>query len=108
MRGTLDRQVGDERIRQARITYRNGTEIYLRDVTVRSDSVIGFADDGRERRAIPYGEVAAVERQQISVVRTGAVVLLTAAVATVAFIVSAFAQLDENWSAAPMPAPPAR
>jgi hypothetical protein len=42
MHGTLEQQVGDEHIRVARIVLRNGTEISLRDVTVRSDSVIAF------------------------------------------------------------------
>jgi len=63
MRGTLEQQVGEEHIREARLAFRNGDEISLRDVTVRSDSVIGFADDGRERRAIPLAEVASIEHR---------------------------------------------
>jgi len=103
MRGTLEQQVGDERIRQARITFRNGTELSLRDVTVRSDSVIGFADDGRERRAIPFPDVASVEHSEVSVLRTGALLVGTAAVAYVAFIVSVFSQLGPNWTVVPSP-----
>lgn len=95
--------MGSDRIRQARITLRNGTELSLRDVTVRSDSVIGFADDGRERRAIPFPEVASIERHEVSALRTGALLVGTAAVAYVAFIVSVFSRLGPNWTAVPSP-----
>lgn len=108
MRGTLGQQVGDGPIREARIAFRNGTEISLRDVTIRADSVIGFADDGRARRAIPLAEVASVEHREVSVLQTGTVIALTAAVAYVAFIVSAFARLGPNWTALPSSVPSAR
>ena len=108
MRGTLEQRVGDERIREARITLRSGDEISLRDVTVRSDSVIGFADDGRVRRAVPFAEVASIEQREVSVLQTGAVMVATAGVAYVAFIFIAFSRLGPNWSAAPSPVPSAR
>src|SRR6478609_2735189 len=79
----------------------------LRDVTVRSDSVIGFAADGRERRAIPSAEVASIEHREVSVLRTGAAMGATAAVGYVAFICIAFARLGPNWTAVPSPAPSA-
>ena len=104
MRGTLEQQVGEEHIREARLAFRNGDEISLRDVTVRSDSVIGFADNGRVRRAIPLAEVTSLEHREVSVVRTGAAMAATAAVAYVAFICIAFARLGPNWTAVPSPA----
>jgi hypothetical protein len=100
--------VGDEHIRAARIALRNGTEISLRDVTVRSDSVIGFAEDERERRALPFTEVAMIERREVSVLRTGAVMLVTVVVGYVAFVAIALASLGPNYSAVPSPAPSAR
>ena len=106
MRGTLEQQVGEEHIREARLAFRNGDEISLRDVTVRSDSVIGF-DDGRERRAIPLAELASIEHREVSVLHTGAAMGATAAVAYVAFICITFARLGPNWTAVPSPAPSA-
>lgn len=108
MHGTLEQQVGDEHIRAARIALRNGTETLLRDVTVRSDSVIGVADDGRERRALPFTEVAMIEHREVSVLRTGAVMPVTAAVWYVAFVATALASLGPNYTAVPSPAPNAR
>ncbi|MBW8768496.1 MAG: hypothetical protein JF589_01930 [Gemmatimonadetes bacterium] len=108
MRGTLEQQVGDERIREARIAFRNGTEISLRDATVRSDSVIGFSADGRERRAILLADVASIEHREVSVVQTGTLVVVAAAVAYVAYIYAAFARLGPTWTAVPSPAPSVR
>jgi hypothetical protein len=108
MHETLDQQVGERSIRQARLTLRNGTEVSLRNVTVGSDSVIGFADDGRERRAIPVADVASVEHSEVSVLRTGALVVVTAAVAYVALIYIALSRLGPNWTAVPSPAPSTR
>ena len=108
MRGTLVQQVGEVHIRQARLTLRNGTETSLRDVTVRSDSVIGLADDGRVRRAVPFANVASIEKRQVSILRTGAVMAGTAALTYVALVVIAFSQLPPNWSAVPSPAPSVR
>jgi len=108
MRGTIELQVGDEHIREARIALRNGTETSLRDVTVRADSLIGFADDGRERCAIPFGEVVMIERREVSILRTGAVMAATVAVGYVVFLAVAFARLGPNWTAVPTPAPGAR
>jgi hypothetical protein len=108
MRGTIEQQVRDEHIREARIALRNGSETSLRDVTVRADSVIGFADDGRERRAIPFAEVAMIERREVSILRTGAVMVATVAIGYVAFVAAAFASLGPNWTAVPTPAPGSR
>ncbi len=93
--------MGEQHIHAARIAFRNGTELSLRDVTVRSDSVIGFADDGRERRAIPSVDIAWIEQREVSVLQTGALVVVTAAIAYVATVAIAFYQLGSNWTAAP-------
>jgi hypothetical protein len=101
LRGTVEQRVGEEHIHVARVTLRNGTVLSLRDVTVRSDSVIGFTDDGRERRAIPAGEVAWIEQREVSVLQTGALLLATAAVAYVAIVIAALSRLGPNWTAVP-------
>jgi len=75
MRRPLEQQVGDEHIGKAWLTFRNGPEASLRDVTVRADSVIGYVDDWHERRAIPFADVMRIERQQVSIARTGALVI---------------------------------
>jgi len=82
MRRPLERQIGDEHIGQAWITPRKGAEILLHDVSIRADSVTGFADEGHERRAVPFADVASIERRQFSIARTGALVI-SAAVASI-------------------------
>ena len=82
MRRPLEQQIGDEHIGWARLTFRSGSEMSLREVTVRADSVIGYADDWHERRAIPFAYVMRIERQQVSIARTGAL-LISAAAASV-------------------------
>lgn len=82
--GTPQQQVVGESLGQARLSFRNGTHRALHDVTVRTDSVIGFAGNLRERRAMPVADVVFIERQQVSIRRTGALVVATAMVAYVA------------------------
>ena len=75
MRRPLEQQIGDEHIHQAWLTSRKGAEVLLHDVSVRADSVTGFADEGHERRAVPFADVASIERRQFSIARTGALVI---------------------------------
>jgi len=78
MRRPLEQQIGDEHIHQAWLTSRKGAQILLHDVSIRADSVTGFADEGHERRAVPFADVASIERRQFSIARTGALVISTA------------------------------
>ena len=82
--GTLDQQVGVEPISRARIGLRDGSELPLRDVTVRADSVIGYSESTRERRALPAADVASIHRRQLSAVRTTMAVGTTAVLALAA------------------------
>jgi len=84
--GRPDQQVGVEPISHARLTFRNGAELPLRDVTVRADSVIGYSDNPRERRALPVSDIASIHRRQFSAVRTTMAVGATAFVGLFALV----------------------
>ena len=100
---TPDQQSGAEPIARARLRLRSGAELSLRDARVRSDSVVGYADDPRERRALPIGDVASIERRQLSVGRTAGLVLGAAAVTT--FVAAGLAVRDLGNSINAVPAP---
>jgi hypothetical protein len=102
--GPLEQQVGREPIREARLIFRNGTEVSLENVTVRSDSVIGFAEKGRDRRAFSFADVASIEQRQVSGLRTSGVVLATTTVALAALILAALVAAGPGLGAA-SPAP---
>jgi hypothetical protein len=55
-------------------------------VTVRADSVIGYSESSRERRALPAADVASIHRQQFSAVRTTMAVGATAFVGLFALV----------------------
>jgi hypothetical protein len=82
--GTLDQQVGVEPISRARLELHDGATLPLRDVTVRADSVIGYSENVRERRAVPVADVTSIHRRQFSAVRTTMAVGATAVVALAA------------------------
>ena len=81
--GTLDQQAGVEPISSARLRLRSGAELVLRDATVRSDSVIGYTEGPRDRRALSVADVASIDRRSLSAGRTAGVVVGGAAVAVV-------------------------
>lgn len=105
-RGALDQQAGSEPIRNARLTLRNGTEISLHDVTVRSDSVIGFAGDARERRAFPTPDVVSIAQRELSVGRSSIVVVGAVAIAFLVMVGAAIGQLGNNIGATSAPSVP--
>ncbi len=80
-------QAGTGIISEARLSLRNGTQPSLRDVRVRSDSVVGFAGNLWVRRAIPAADVVFIERHEVSTRRTSALLLGTAAVASFVLVV---------------------
>jgi hypothetical protein len=104
VRGSLDQPV--EPIRNARLTLRNGAELSLHDVTVRSDSVMGLAGDARVRRAFPSADVASIERRELSIARTAAVVGGTAVLAFLVLLGATIAELGGNIGATPAPSVP--
>ena len=85
--GTPDPQGGATHIAHARVRLRNGTELPLSDVTVGADSVTGYDEESRERRARAVADVGSIDRLQVSAGRTavvvGSTVLVLAAVAGV-------------------------
>jgi hypothetical protein len=96
--GPVANEVSDAPIREARVTLRNGTRLSLRDVTVRTDSVIGFAAQGPERHSVPAADVMYVDRRQLSAGRTTAVVVGSLAGATLVLFGIAIASLGDLMS----------
>jgi hypothetical protein len=105
-RGTLDQQAGAEPIRNARLTLRNGTEISLHDVSVRSDSVVGFAGGARERRAFPTANVVSIAHRELSVGRSSIVVVGAVVVAYLVLLGATIGELGDNIGATPAPSVP--
>jgi len=89
IQGASDQQVSNKPISEARLTLRSGAQLTLHDVTVRSDSVIGFFGDLRDRRAVPVADVTSIDQREVSAGRTTATVLGASAVAFAALIVVA-------------------
>lgn len=106
LREPREQQAGEKPIRDARLTLRNGTEISLHDVTVRSDSVIGFAGDARERRAFPSADVASIAQRKMSVARSSILVVGAATLTFLILVAAAMGQLANNIGATPAPSVP--
>ena len=104
--GTLEQQAGAEPISLARLRLRSGAELVLRDATVRSDSVIGYTESPRERRALPVADVASIDRHSLSAGRTAGVVVGGAAVAAVVMYGLAFSAFQKSINAVPAPRVP--
>jgi hypothetical protein len=101
--GTAGQQAAAEPISRARIRLRNGTELSLRDVDVRSDSVTGYSGSPRERRALSAGDVASIDRRQLSVGRTAALAL--GAAAAITFVAAGLAVRDFGDAINAVPSP---
>ena len=104
--GTLDQQVGAEPIARARLRLRSGAELSLREVTVRGDSVIGYTESPRERRALPVADVASMDRRSLSAGRTAAVVVGAAAVTTIVALGLAIRDFGNSINVVPAPGAP--
>jgi hypothetical protein len=103
VRGPLDQQIGAEPIPRARLELRDGSELPLRDVTVRVDSVIGYSGNPRERRARPVADVVSIDRRTFSAGRTAGVVVGAAAVTTFVAFGLAVRDLGNSINAVPTP-----
>jgi hypothetical protein len=99
-------QAGTEPIARARLRLRSGAELSLRDVSVRSDSAVGYTAGPRDRRAVPITDVASIERRQLSVGRTAGVVVGAAAVTTIVAFGLAMRDLSNSINAVPAPRVP--
>ena len=99
-------QAGAQPIRDARVTFHSGAELTLHDVTVRTDSVIGFVGDARERRAYATPDVVSIARRELSVGRSSIVVVGAVAVAFLVVLGAAIGQLGNNIGATPAPSVP--
>jgi hypothetical protein len=101
-----DQQAAAEPFGRARLRLRSGAELTLRDMTVRGDSAIGFTENPRERRALPIGDVASIERRQLSAGRTAGVVVGAVAVTTIVAFGLAIRDLGNSINAVPAPRVP--
>ena len=95
---------GDASYRRARVVLRDGTTLSLSDVTVRPDSLIGFAGDERTRVAVAQPQVERIETRGVSAGRTIGLVGGVLAVIALAVLV-AIAQALSDFEAAPSPIP---
>src|SRR4051794_18584634 len=98
-----DQQPGAEPISRARVRLRGDAELSLRDVSVRSDSVVGYTESPRERRAVPAVDVVSIDRRQLSVGRTAGLVVGAAAVITFVAYGLAIRDLGNSINAVPAP-----
>ncbi len=101
--GPLDQQVGAKPLSHARVRLRDGSELSLREVTVRADSVIGYSEDTGERRARSVVDVTSIEQRQVSAGRTTGVVLASTTVALAALIIAALVAAGPGLSAGASP-----
>lgn len=101
-----DSVAGDATFSRARVVLRDGTTITLHDVTVRPDSVVGFAGDERTRVAVAQPQVERVETRKVSAGRTTGLVGGVLAVVALAVLI-AIAQALSEFTAAPSPLPSA-
>ena len=62
--GTADANVGRPSINRARLMLRDGSEMILRDVLIRPDSIVGKTVKTYERRAVATGEVSYVDSRR--------------------------------------------
>jgi hypothetical protein len=99
-----ERTVGDANYPRARVVLRDGTTLSLTDVTVRPDSVVGFAGAERSRVAVAQAQVERVETRNVSVGQT--IGLVGGALAIVALaVLIAIAKTLSEFQGAPSPLP---
>ena len=67
---TLDGSYGPDRIPRARVTMTNGRQVVLLEAKVRTDSIVGTEPVGRARIAVAANQVARLESQEFSQLRT--------------------------------------
>jgi hypothetical protein len=99
-----ERTAGDATYPRARVVLRDGTTLSLTDVTIRPDSVIGFAGAERTRVAVAQPQVERVETRDVSMGRTLGLVGGVLAVLVLAALI-AIAQTFSEFTAAPSPLP---
>lgn len=88
MERTVAQQIGADPLPRAYVALKSGGGVLLSEVAVRSDSLIGYANPGHERRAVARRDVAYLETRSLSTSRTLAVLAGTALLAAVAFYVT--------------------
>lgn len=101
---TNERAAGDSTFPRARVVLRDGTTLSLSDVTVRPDSVIGFAGAERTRVAVPQQQVERVETRNVNVGQTIGLVGGALALVALAVLIAIVKTLSE-FQGAPTPLP---
>ncbi len=103
--GTAEENVGRPSIGRARLVMRDGSEVILRDVLIRPDSIIGKAADTYERRAVVTAEVSYVDSRRPWTDRTAGGLTGLAIVGLISAIIVGFT-VRVFGSAAPTPSAP--
>jgi hypothetical protein len=103
--GTMAQNVRAESIPTARVALRDGRQLMLSDVVIRADSVYGYDEGERARRAFALSDVGYVEERRVSVARTLAAVGGVAAMALLIYVVLLVQALRGEGSASPAPMP---
>ena len=100
--GTAADNVAAPPISRARLVIHDGSEVILRDATIRSDSIVGKNVRTYERHAVPTADVAYVDSRLGWTQRTAGGIAGLAAVGVISAIVVAFTMRVFS-SAAPAP-----
>ena len=83
-------------VARARVTWRDGSRIELRDVVVRADSVLGRSGETAARIALARAQITTIETRAVSTLRTVSLVVGVAAVVTVFAIGKAISELSSD------------
>lgn len=103
--GTPEENVGRPSIGRARLMLRDGSEMILRDVLIRPDSIIGKTVKTYERRAVATASVSSVDSRRPWTDRTAGGLTGLAVVGLISAIIVGFTVVVFG-SAAPTPSAP--
>jgi len=98
--GTAEANVGRPSINRARLVLTDGSELILRDATIRPDSIVGKTVETRVRRAVATADVSYVDARRPWTQRTaGGLAGLAVAGAITAIIVGFTAYITGGYAA---------
>jgi hypothetical protein len=101
--GSAAENVGRPSINRARLVLRDGSELILRDATIRPDSIVGNTVETRARRAVATGDVSYVDSRRPWTQRTAGGLAGLAVAGALTAIVVGFTVYITGAYAAPTP-----
>jgi len=105
--GSAEQNVGRPSINRARLVLRDGSELVLRDATIRPDSIVGNTVETRVRRAVATTDVSFVDARRPWTQRTAGGLAGLAVAGAITAIVVGFTAYITGGYAAPTPTPDA-